>query len=66
MTVLVIHCSRSQITPLLGVFAKLHFNKDNSKELVFPNWLKVMAKAAKVNDYRHTYQGGNRMVTHPY
>lgn len=66
MTVLVIHCSRIQVAFLAGTFGKIHLERDGTKVITVPRWIERMYKAAKVEDYRHSYPGGNKMITHPY
>lgn len=64
MTVLVIHCSRQQVALLATALGKLHIERDGTKTITVPRWIERMYHAAKVYDYRKTYNHGFRMITH--
>jgi hypothetical protein len=63
MTTLIIHCNREQVKDLVVLFTKLHHTNGRITSIV-PNWLKRMYQAAKTEEYRRLWYGGNRMITH--
>jgi len=62
---LTIHCTRHQIYELCSVFGKWHFEKDGTRTIQIPNWLKVMYKYAKVHEFREKVSQ-SRMITYPH
>jgi hypothetical protein len=64
--VLVIHCTRQKVTQIALIIGKLIINAQGAKAIDCPRWIERMYHAAKVEEYRRMWSGGNRMVTHYY
>ena len=63
--ILVIHCTRQQVTIISTVVGKLHIEQDGTKTITVPHWIEVMWKYAKVHEFREAVSQ-SRMITHPY